>query len=514
MSATHPDTLPDGTAVLWSPHAGPQTRFLASSAYEALYGGAAGGGKTDALLYGLLRQVYHPQYRALFLRRTFPELREVIDRSLAAFRQLGAEWRESEKRWRFPSGATIEFGYCEAYKDVLRYQGQEFTAIAFDELGQCPEERIWTYLMSRNRTTAPDLVVQMRASANPGGPGHAWLKRRYVDACGVGGGTYVDRATGLLRAYVPSRVWDNPSLGPDYVAKLQALPEVTRRQLLDGDWNAGTGLALEELDETRHVITPAPARIPSHWTLFGAFDWGYQHPFSFGLFGADERGSVTLIDSVRGRRLQPPLILERIRDGLARWGLPVERLPVTYAGHDCWHDVRARGESGPTMAEAFGQGGLTLVRATISRVSGLNNLRRYLAWRGPKGEEREPAFTVWDTPNNRQVFDTLAAMVVDPDHVEDVLKVDADPDSGEFGDDAYDMVRYGLMSRPLVARAPAAPRSTYDVEHRHPGYAREDGRLVPGRPASSPATPTRGPIARTPAPTWSPAWHGTPSRGR
>lgn len=490
--------LPAGAHVVWRPHAGAQSRFLASPAYEALYGGAAGGGKTDALLYGLLRQVHHPQYRALFLRLSFPELREVMDRALAAFRALGAEWRESEKRWRFASGATIEFGYCEAYKDVMRYQGQEFTAIAFDELGQCPEERIWTYLMSRNRSTAPELMLQMRGSANPGGPGHAWLRRRFVDACGVRGGTYVDPATGLVRAYVPARVKDNPSLREDYIAKLNALPEVTRRQLLEGDWTAGTGLALEELDRDKHLI---PAQdIPPHWPLFGAFDWGYAHPFAFGLFTADEGGSVYLVDSVHGRRLQPPQIIERITEALHRLRIPLERVSATFAGHDCWHDIKARGEWGPTIAEQFTAAGLPLVKATISRVSGLNNMRRYLAWRAAGGVEHAPAFRMFDTPSNRKVFDVLSGLVSDPDHVEDVLKVNADPDTGEHGDDPYDMLRYGLMARPMGAQPQVAPRSPFEQMHRHPGYAREDGHMVPRdqRDGHAPS----GSYYDTPEPLW------------
>ena len=184
---SEPRRTADGRPVLWAPHPGPQSAFLSSMAYEALYGGQAGGGKSDALLYGALRQVHYPRYRALILRRTFPELRELMDRALTTFGQTRGRWTEQSKRWTWPSGATVEFGYCATFADALQYQGQEFTFIGFDELGQIQEERVWTYLMSRCRQSAPDLVLQMRASANPGGPGHAWIKARFVDRCPVPG---------------------------------------------------------------------------------------------------------------------------------------------------------------------------------------------------------------------------------------------------------------------------------------------------------------------------------------
>lgn len=428
--------------ILWQPHKGPQTRFLESDAYEALYGGAAGGGKSDAILFGSLRQIGHPQYKALILRRTFPELRELMDRAHLVFRQIGGVWNEQAKRYTFASGATVEFGYCETYSDVQRYQGQQYTYIAFDELGQVPEERIWTYLMSRNRTSAPGLVKQMRASANPGGPGHHWLKRRFIHECPPTGETTtvsLRDGTHSSRAFVQAFLSDNPTLmqnDPTYGQRLSQLPELEYRWLAAGDWDAGAGLGLSDLNRTTHLIPPAD--VPPHWTLFGAFDWGYAHPFSFGLFAADEDGSCYLVDSCSGRRMQPPEIAERITDCLAG-----RTIKYVWAGHDCWADVRARAENIPTVAEHFARLGIPLVRANISRVSGVQNVRRYLA---------APRFFVMDTPPNRKVFETLESLVGDPDKPEDILKVDAD-ENGEGGDDAYDMVRYGLASRPLIAKA-------------------------------------------------------------
>lgn len=429
--------------VLWQPHAGPQTRFLASAAYEVLYGGAAGGGKSQALLFGALRQVDHPSYRALLLRRTFPELRELMDAALPIFTAIGASWNASEKRFRFPSGALIEFGYCETYRDVLQYQGQAFQYIGFDELGQIAEERIWTYLISRNRPTAPGQRLQMRASANPGGPGHHWLKRRFVSPCPADGTPIA--VEGFTRAFVAARLADNPTLmdnDPGYGERLRLLPELEYKWLAEGDWDAGGGLALQM---TKAHLVPA-FDVPGHWTFFSGFDWGYNHPFSWGLYAADEDGNVFCLDTATGRHMQPPAIADRFRAVLGD-----RTLRYTVAGHDVWADVKARTEHVPTLMEQFVALGFPMARANISRIAGVQNVRRYLE---PARDGQPPRFRLFDTPNNRAVFECLASRVSDPDHLEDVLKVDAD-ESGTGGDDHYDQVRYALASRPMTAKAPA-----------------------------------------------------------
>lgn len=458
-------------AVLWQPHGGPQSIFLASPAYEALYGGAAGGGKSDALLFGGLRQIDHPHYKALILRRTYPELRELMDRSLEVFRELGGVWNEQGKRWTFRSGSSVEFGYCDSYADVMRYQGQSYTYIGYDEIGQLREERVWTYLMSRNRAAHPGLTKYMRASANPGGPGHQWLKRRFINTCSPDGQPYevkLDDGSITTRAFVRARLRDNPTLlehDPGYASRLRLLPDLEYRWLADGDWDAGAGLGLAELNRERHLVTPL-ATIPSHWTLFGAFDWGYAHPFCFGLFAADEGGTVYLIESVHGRHLQDIEIVHRIRDTLDDMGISLSRLRYTAAGHDCWNEIKARSDKTPSTFEECAKLGFLLIKANTSRVSGIQNMRRYLRWKEPDGQEIDPRFLICDTPSNRRVFECLEGIVSDPDNPEDALKVDAD-DQGQGGDDPYDMVRYGLASRPILAKKINLPSV---AENRSLGY--------------------------------------------
>lgn len=509
--------------VLWSPHAGPQTTFLKSAAYEVLYGGQAGGGKSDALLYGGLRQIDHPEYKALILRRTFPELRELIDRSLIVFPQAGGVWNQMDHRWRFPTGATYQFGYCGTYAEVLQYQGQQFTWVGYDEIGQLPEERVWLYLMSRNRASAPGLVRMMRASANPGGPGHAWIKRRFVSRC-PSDGTPIevlpDNATpGIVgklttRAFVKATLRDNPTLmgtDPDYESRLALLPELEYRWLALGDWDAGAGLGLQELQRDKHLRATFDL-IPAHWTVFGAFDWGYEHPFAFGLFGMDDSGSVFLLDAVFGRHLQPPDIVLRILDRLEALGIGGGRLRYTTAGHDCWADYKSRGERTPTIAEEFARLGIPLRKANISRIAGVQNLRRYLRWKTRDSlfdVEREipPRFQICDTPGTRRVYECLETRISDPDDPEDILKTDADH-RGDGGDDAYDMVRYGLASRPIIPALEAAARRAKD-DDRAPHFnieQRRFERIQPGAALAEAFTDTGRPKYAAPIVHRVPIW--------
>lgn len=450
--------------VVWAPHDGPQTTFLMSHAYECLYGGAAGGGKTDALLADLLEQISHPQYRGLFLRETFAELREAVDRAGQLWPKLGGEYNASNTTWTFPSGATIEFGYFQDWKHRTRYQGRQFTVIAYDELGNLGEERCWLYLMSRNRATAPGLVRRMRASANPDGKGARWVKRRYVDVCRPDG-TLVkmidpEGRTPLTRAFISATVEDNPTLlaqDPDYIARLNLLPEDMRRQLRYGDWSIGNQSALAELSRLKHLI-PAFAP-PAHWPRIAAFDWGYQHRASFGVAAVDERGAIHLLDSVHLYRRMPNEQAERMAMLLDAHGRPA----VVQAGHDAFHEMRARGDGTVTIAEQFMAQHIVLTPANIARVQGLNNLRRYLQWMrvGEGGTPGQPMLWIHDTQGNRDLFAALEDLQLDPNDPEDVLKTDYVPGAlmdGEDtqptvrGDDAYDMIRYLCASRPLIAR--------------------------------------------------------------
>lgn len=230
-----------------------QERALRSSAYELLYGGAAGGGKSAYLLAAPLRWVHLPAFRGLLLRRSFPELeRTLIAAARGIYPRLGASYHEGRHEWTFPSGARIDFGYCERDSDVLRYQGAERAFIGFDELTHFTEAQ-YRYLTSRARS-ADGIPIRIRSTSNPGGPGHDWVRARWGAWLSRGAapgsvrwydpdGREVEWGTldALSRTFVPARLADNPYLGAEYRAQLLALDPVTRAQLLEGDWDAVVG---------------------------------------------------------------------------------------------------------------------------------------------------------------------------------------------------------------------------------------------------------------------------------
>jgi hypothetical protein len=177
------ELVEDEAEVIFKPNEGPQTDFLASPERDVFYGGAAGGGKSYALLADLLRYCGNPNHRALIIRRTLDELTELVDKSKQLYPKAfpGAVFRESKAMWQFPSGATAWFSYLDKDKDVTRYQGQAFTWIGIDEITHYPTPYVWEYLRSRLRTTDPQIDAYMRCTGNPGGVGGWWVKKMYID---------------------------------------------------------------------------------------------------------------------------------------------------------------------------------------------------------------------------------------------------------------------------------------------------------------------------------------------
>jgi len=209
-----------------------QTAFLLLDKFqEAFYGGAAGGGKSDALLMAALQYVDVSGYAALLLRKTYSDLalpEALMDRASSWLRGTDAHWDDTERTWRFPSGATLTFGYLEHEADRFRYQSAAFQFIGFDELTQFSETQ-YLYLFSRlRRLSSADIPLRMRGASNPGNIGHLWVKTRFIDP-----------ETREDRIFVPASLSDNPYLDTtEYTQSLMKLDPVTRQQLLRGDWSA------------------------------------------------------------------------------------------------------------------------------------------------------------------------------------------------------------------------------------------------------------------------------------
>lgn len=240
------------THVVWRPNPGPQTRFLASSASEVLYGGAAGGGKSAASVALPLRWVGNGKFRCLFLRREAKYLADAIDKSRALYPHFSARLVQSPKIiWTFPSGAQIWLNHCEHESDVANYDSLEFHLVILEELTHFTEKQ-YRGIRARIRGTDPTLPRFSRATTNPGGDGHEWVFRRFgawLDprhASPAAGGEVrwyvgdeeVPKGTShaLSRQFIPARLTDNPHITADYEAQLRDLDPVRRAQLLDGNW--------------------------------------------------------------------------------------------------------------------------------------------------------------------------------------------------------------------------------------------------------------------------------------
>ena len=269
------DAVEDTHVIVFKPNEGPQTEFLAASEREVLYGGAAGGGKSYAMLADPLRYFGHPDFSGLLLRHTTEELRELIYKSQELYPKIwpGIKWSERKMQWTAPSGARLWMSYLDRDEDVLRYQGLAFSWIGFDELTQWHTPYAWNFMRSRLRSTAPDLPIFMRATTNPGGRGHSWVKKMFIDpspanatfnAVDIETGSALIFPTGHSKAgqplfnrrFIPASLLDNPYLAAsgDYEAMLLSLPEQQRRQLLHGDWDIKEGAAFTEFNRQHHVI--------------------------------------------------------------------------------------------------------------------------------------------------------------------------------------------------------------------------------------------------------------------
>ena len=444
---------------VWSPQ--PRQRlFQSRPEYEARYGGAAGGGKSDALLAEAVRQVHIPHYRGLILRKTYPQLSELIDRSRAIYQPAfpKARYNATSHCWLFPSGAKIYFGSMQHSEDKVNYQGKRYDFIAFDELTHFTWEE-YSYLFSRNRPSGPGTRVYIRAATNPGGVGHSWVKERFITPAPpmtpIWSQMEVDTPQGRKslkrsRIFVPSTVFDNQKLlenDPGYLANLAMLPEAERSALLYGSWDSFDGQVFSEWrnDPTHyqdhrwtHVIDPFP--IPAHWRIYRGFDFGYSRPFAVGWFAADPDGRLYHIREYYGctgtpnvgLRMHPAQIAAEIRKIEEEDPILRGRKIIGVADPSIFDE--SRGESVAAMMERapnfiYWSGG------DNTRLPGKMQYHYRLAF----DRSGFPMMQVFHTC--RHFIRTLPALVYDSSNVEDIDTTQEDH--------IYDMCRYVLMENPI-----------------------------------------------------------------
>jgi len=424
--------------VIFQPNDGPQTSFLASAEREVFYGGARGGGKSYAMLVDPLRYCHKANHRALLIRRSMPELRDMITHSQRLYSRAfkGARWREQEKEWRFPSGARIEFGYAENMTDVLRYQGQSYTWIGVDELPQYPTPDVYNFLRSSLRSVDPEIPVYMRATGNPGNIGSQWVKEMFVDPSepNKAFNVAIDTPTGvkkISRRFIPAKLQDNPYLmqTDDYYIMLASLPEVQRKQFLEGDWSAFENSSFPEFNKTTHVVDPFD--IPRGWSRFRSADWGYSSNACCLWFAIDWDNNLWIYRELYTKKITADefakKVLEAEQGEFMRYGV---------LDSSTW---AKRGDVGPSIAETMIQEGCKWRpsdRSPKSRINGKLEIHKRLK---VHEKNNEPTLKVFSNCVN--LIRTLPLLPLDKNNPEDV--------DTNAEDHAYDALRYGCMSRPM-----------------------------------------------------------------
>jgi len=436
--------------VIFEPNPGPQTEFLASTEQEVLYGGSAGGGKSYSLVADPVRYLNNPNARMLLVRRSTEELRELISVSKQLYPKAipGIKFMERDKTWVAPSGATLWMSYLDRDDDVMRYQGQAFNWIGFDELTQWPTPYPWNYMRSRLRTTkASGLPLYMRATSNPGGPGHQWVKKTFIDpntpnkafwATDADSGEIICWPKGhskegqplFKRRFIPATLFDNPYLAEDgmYEANLLSLPEHQRRQLLEGDWDINEGAAFPEFNRKQHVIEPYD--IPNSWAKFRACDYGYGSHTGVVWIAVTPAEQLVVYREMYVSKVTATDLADMILE--AEDG---EKIRYGVLDSSLWHN---RGDTGPSLAEQMIMKGCRWRpsdRSRGSRVAGKNELHRRL-----QVDEftEEPRLVFFNNCTN--TISQLPALPLDKNNPEDV--------DTNAEDHLYDALRYGVMTRP------------------------------------------------------------------
>lgn len=490
-------TVAKPPTVIWRAQPGPQTSLIACPVFEVFFGGSRGGGKTDGMLGDWLRHadLYGEHAIGLMIRRERTQLIETIERSRQIYLALGAKFHEQDKQWRFPNGARLRFAYLERDSDAEAYQGHSYSRVYCEEIGNFPSSAPIMRLMATLRSGA-GVPCGFRATGNPGGPGHQWVRARYIDPAPLGWKVIEDayknpwtgEAVKRDRVYIPSRLTDNHYLGPEYVANLQMTGSPTLvKAWLEGDWSVIEGAFFPEWSTDKHVI--APFRIPDDWLRFRSADWGSAAPFSIGWWAVvgdtsnvpnGREGSGSLVALPRGA-------LVRYREWYGASApnvglkLTIEEAAEGIKLREIYEPRNERGEpniaysvldprcfandGGPTQAERFAVKGLIFRHADNKRVPGAGSMGGWDQLRARlKGDGERPMIYFFSACKDS--IRTLPALQHDQAKPEDV---DSD---GE--DHAPDEIRYACMSRPYIRKiVTPQPRKDELIYE-----AQADGRIV------------------------------------
>lgn len=420
-----------------------QKAFFSAIGRHIAYGGARGGGKSWAMrIKFILLAIQYPNLRLLLLRRTLPELRENHILPMQQVLWGVSTYRDSEKAFVFPNGSRIKLGYCDAESDVFQYQGQEYDVIGLEEATHFSESQK-DFLTTCNRSTRTDFKPRMYYTSNPGGVGHAWFKRLFIDREYRGSEKTEDYI------FISARVYDNTVLmesNPEYIQTLQNLPEDLRRAHLEGDWDALAGQMFSEFRKEKHVIKPF--EIPKEWKRFRSIDFGYNDYTAVYWYALHDR-HIYCYRELHVRQLTASDLANKIRDMSKD-----EVIAYTTASPDMW---QKRGWAqtlndpihGESIAETFNKCGVPLQPADNSRIIGWQRVHEYFK-NAPDGL---PYLQITDNCIN--LIKHIPMLCYDENKPED-----AATEPHEITD-TCDSLRYGLMSRPR----PTEPMTGIDTKH-------------------------------------------------
>jgi phage terminase large subunit len=434
-----------------------QNEFHRSPAKYRLFGGAAGPGKSKALLMeAFVIAIDNPGSNTLVLRRTFPELEQSL---LLYFRRdvprlAYYSYQDSKHLVTWRNGSTTRFGYCQNENDVYQYQGSEFLFIGIDELTMFTL-RQWQFLTSRNRCPIPGTTPCMAGATNPGNIGHAWVKSLWIDKVPASGMEDAQNYDPSDYAFIPARVGDNPIYAADesYLKTLRSLPSNLRRAFLEGDWDVFAGQYFDKFNPVSNVARAEEFEWRPWWPRWISVDWGFEHPAATywhaavppsatgsrfqekRASGAAEKSETPCVVSYREFLTRHTSPRELAREIIARsaastcGGTEREKIDAIYLSPDAFAKRTDEASIAEQMGDVFAEAGFPRpTPADNDRVGGWMLMYQMLE----AGE--------WVmTDNCIELIRTLPTLVRDTACVEDIQKVD--------GDDPADAARYGLKSR-------------------------------------------------------------------
>lgn len=348
-----------------------QQAFIDSQAFETLFGGAAGGGKSyGQLVDGLLYALKYPKSKQIIFRSTFADLEKSLIRTSMNLYPLSiANYNDSKHTWKFKNGSIIDFGYIQYEKDVYQYQSAEYDVIRFDELTHFTEF-MYTYMISRCRGANP-YPKGIKSSTNPGGVGHNWVKERFIDigAPNVIHTCKLETGETTTRIFIPSLVQDNKFMltyDPDYIKRLDALPEKERKALKYGNWDIFDGQFFTEFDRNIHVIEPFV--IPKDWYVYFVMDYGLDKLAGYWI-AVDYNNNAYVFREV----YESNLLVSQARDKIKE--MTNEQIYMYLAPPDLWNRHK---ETGKSTADIFAEGNVTLYKTNNDRIQGWLQMKEWL----------------------------------------------------------------------------------------------------------------------------------------